>query len=92
MSCEPRDAGMQWPAWDTVAAVDTLLDCRTIASRERNHLIYEIKNGVSFESIRTFLRRKCEALGYQWSVYARRGLQVRLGALECVQALRRTRH
>ena len=29
--CELRNAGMQWPAWDTFAAGDTLPDCRVIA-------------------------------------------------------------
>ena len=29
--CELRDAGMQWPAWDTFAAGETLVDCRVIA-------------------------------------------------------------
>ena len=28
--CELRDAGMQWPAWDTFPAGDTLLDCRVL--------------------------------------------------------------
>ena len=72
--CELRDAGMQWPAWDTLAARETLVDCRVTALsdleffsvkktkmvRWKQKEIDEMENGVAFELVRTLLTRKCD--------------------------------
>ena len=72
--CELRDAGMQWPEWDTFDAGETLVDCRVIAPsdletflvkkaelvRWKQKQIDEMENGVSFELMRTLLTRKCD--------------------------------
>ena len=39
--CEFRDAGMQWPAWDSFAAENTLLDCRLIAPSDSEAFLIE---------------------------------------------------
>ena len=67
---ELRNAVIQSPVWETLAAGETLPDCMVIASSEiprhlflkatslrwRGKHIDEMENGVQFELIRTFLR------------------------------------
>ena len=72
--CELRDAGMQWPGWDSLFAGNTLLDCRLIAPSDPEAFLIkrakvlwwmekqtdEMEDGVWFEPVTTFCREKCD--------------------------------
>ena len=71
--CELRDASIQWSAWDTFKINNEEINCQTIAPSDaekhqvkrakhkwwQRKQVAEMENGVWFETIRAFLRRRC---------------------------------